>query len=109
MLWYVGEQCHIQLANESQGVLLVEIARWKLLPDISMDAKGTKTTKAKKPEQLRDFFLGKNYAHLAHSAGTHYAEATKVCLERRGWTGLEEWQYQRVVRNEVLARLKKYL
>lgn len=92
-----------------QGLLLVEIGRWKLLGDIRMDSKGTKTTTVKKPEYLRDFLLRANLAHISHSAGTQCAEAVKVCLERRSWTGLEDWQYQRVIRNEVLARLKGQL
>jgi hypothetical protein len=70
-----------------------------------MDSKRRNFEHVGDPEKLRDTLLGSAYAQLAHAAGTRYADAARVCLERRDWSALEEWQYQRAVRTQVLGGL----
>lgn len=68
-----------------------------------MDSKRRNFEYIRDPEKLRDTLLGSAYAQLAHAAGTKYADAARVCFERRNWSALKEWQYQRAIRTEVLG------
>jgi hypothetical protein len=73
-----------------------------------MDSRGKYFESIKDPEKLRDFLLTSAHAKLAHSAGSAYANATKFCWERRDWAVYEDWQVQRLVRDEVLKPLVGY-
>jgi hypothetical protein len=91
-----------------QGLLLYEIGRWRMLP--TMGRKSKDFENIKNPENLRDSLLGSGYVQLAHCTGTKYAKAARFCLERRerGWDALEEWQFQRVIRENVLNPLREW-
>ena len=60
----------------------------------------------KKPEMLRAFLLGTAYQKLSHSMGTKYADAMQVCLKERNWKKYEDWELQRVIREEVSNSLR---
>ena len=61
----------------------------------------------KTPEKFRDYLLSKALTLVGHYAGSEFASAARVCLERRDWESLDEWEIQEVVRADVLARLNK--
>lgn len=88
----------------AKGILLLEIGRWRLLPH--MDSEKKKFAYIKDPERLRDFLLSEALEKLAHYTGTTYAASVRVCLERRDWENMEEWQIQRVIRGEILEGLR---
>jgi hypothetical protein len=71
-----------------------------------MDSKKKNFEWIKDPEHLREHMLSKTLDRLAHYAGTSYASAVRVCLQKEQWEGMEEWQLQREVRENVLARLR---
>jgi hypothetical protein len=73
-----------------------------------MDSRGKDFEYIKDPEKFRDFLLTSAHGNLAHSTGSAYANATKVCWERRDWAIYEDWQVQRLVRDEVLKPLVAY-
>lgn len=58
------------------------------------------------PESLRHFLLRSADEKLAHAAGARYAEAVKCCLQQRDWKNLQDWQIQRLVRQEILGPLQ---
>ena len=58
------------------------------------------------PEHLRTRLLGSTLDRAAHRVGTRFASAIRFCLERRRWSDLEEWQVQKMMRQNVLEPLK---
>jgi hypothetical protein len=88
----------------AKGILLLEIGRWRLLP--YMDGERNKFAHINHPERLRDIILSDVLEKLAHYAGTPYTSSVRVCLERRNWEDMEEWQIQRVIRGEILEGLR---
>ncbi len=68
-----------------------------------MDGKSRGFDHVRDPEMLRDFLLEKALVKLAHAAGSKYAEAVRVCLDRTPWKDYENWASQRIIREKVLA------
>lgn len=71
-----------------------------------MDSKGKGFEHVADPKTLRTFLLRAVAEKLSHAAGSRYAEAVQVCLEERDWSTCEDWQAQKIVRQEVLMRLQ---
>lgn len=88
----------------TKGILLLEIGLWRTLP--AMDSKGKGFDHVADPETLRTFLLRAAAEKLSHAAGSRYAKAVQVCLEKRDWTTCEDWQAQKIVRQEVLMQLQ---
>ena len=87
-----------------EGILLLEIGLWRTLP--AMDSKGKGFEHVADPETLRAFLLRAAAEKLTHAAGSRYAKAVQVCLEKRDWSTCEDWQAQKIVRQEVLMQLQ---
>lgn len=56
---------------------------------------------------MRAFLLDLASVKLPHTTGTTFADAVKACLLPKDWNVLDHWKAQRVVREEVLAKLDK--
>ncbi|KAF5012413.1 hypothetical protein FDECE_1542 [Fusarium decemcellulare] len=87
----------------SLGILMMEIGCWTTLP--SLDSKRSNFDHVCNPEALRSLLLKVVSSKLAHAAGTRYAEAVRICLEKRRWKDLEDWESQKIVREKVLGPL----
>ncbi len=86
-----------------QGILLVEIAFWR--PLHALDPENRRFTRISDPEKLRQILLDICEGRLAHAAGSQYARATKICLTKGLGDGMNEWQFQRFVRNHVVEEI----
>ena len=71
-----------------------------------MDSKDKGFQHIKDPEDLREMILGSILDRAAHAAGTKFASIIRFCLEKRRWSGLEEWEIQKMIRHKVLEPLK---
>jgi hypothetical protein len=72
-----------------------------------MDSKRNEFRSVKNPETLRDFFLNVVDTRLAHDAGSKYANLVRKCLERTDWKSYEDWQFQKILRQDVYEPLSK--
>lgn len=70
-----------------------------------MDSRRSSFEYIQDPEDLRDLLLGGILDKARHAAGTQFASAVRICLGRRQWSDLEEWQIQKTMRQLVLEPL----
>ena len=63
-------------------------------------------TKVSDPEKLRRILLELCKDKLRHAIGRRYAKAAEICLTPDLGDGLDSWQFQRFVREQVVGRLK---
>lgn len=58
------------------------------------------------PEKVRDILLDVCNKKLAHTVGSRYTKATETCLTRGLGDGLDDWQFQRHVRDQIVGNLR---
>lgn len=71
-----------------------------------MDGKRKDFGYIRDPETLREFLLDRVVERVAHATGTKYGSAVQFCLAKQDWSNLEQWQSQRLVRENVLDILQ---
>ena len=70
-----------------------------------MDSKLRNSEYIRDSEKVRDLLLGKILDRARHAAGTQFASAVRVCIDRRQWRNMEEWETQKTIRQLVLEPL----
>lgn len=85
---------------------MIEIGCWRRLDGIT---KHRNFANIRDPEDLRKILLGEAIGRLVHCAGVRYTDAASSCLKKRDWTAYEDWQAQRMIRENVLEPLQKGL
>lgn len=86
------------------GILLLEVAFWRPVHALDPEKKGF--SRIADPEKLRSVLLNLCKDKLCHVMGRRYAKATDTCLTRGLGDGLEDWQFQRYIRDQVVGKLK---
>lgn len=60
-----------------------------------------------RPEDLQEFLLQVAEEKVSHAAGSRYAEGVSLCLGNRDWSKYQDWQFQKLVRENVLQPLRE--
>ncbi len=82
---------------------MLEIALWR--PIWSLDPEKKQFSKISDPERLREIYLDICKGRLIHAAGSQYARAAEICFARDLGDDIEDWQFHKFLRENVIGRI----